>query len=328
MAEPRSILPEKGRWWLREEIRDDAQARGELYVPKPDGTWEKDYLLVWELPGQGSPGIQCGEEMLIRCVACNRQVWIESSCRDRLCPDCFRLWAWDESYKARTRLAMGARYYNIHYRARHVIVSPPQEPLPGTRRELALLRGKAQAVLRAMGHKGGAMLFHPWRKRCGECGGVLECDLKVCSDHPDAKTSWEEGPHFHVVGYGAVNAEDRKDGWVVRTLARRRSVVGTLFYLLTHVGISRRSHSLTWFGWWGYRALGNEELTRVLYGAGMLPQGESRMLTFQEWQEAERKDAALGRCPNCDGTMEIVPQGDVDLFGWDQVLQIGGDDHG
>lgn len=261
---------------------------------------------------------------MVQCSACGNHVWVESACRERVCPDCFRLWGWDETYKAAARLTLGARYYSIHYRARHVIVSPPQGPLPGSREELADLRRRAQDVLKTMGFWGGSMVFHPWRKRCEECGGPLGCTGRVC--HSGAGTVWIGGPHFHVVGYGAVNAEDREDGWVVKTKERRKSVVGTLFYLLTHAGISYRSHALTWFGWWGYRALGEKELLRTINGASIPPKGESKCTSFQAWIDAQREVASPWRCSKCGGTMEPVPADSIHRFGWDRVLEIGGDD--
>ena len=168
------------------------------------------------------------------------------------------------------------------------------------------------------------MVFHPWRKRCGECGGPMDCNSKKCPEHPRAGTTWEEGPHFHVVGYGAVDAEDREEGWVVRTLSRRKSVVGTLSYLLTHAGISYRSHALTWFGWWGYRALGEEELLRVINGAGMLPEGESKITSFQAWIDSQREIANPWECQKCGGRIEPVPKDSIHLIGWEEVHRIEG----
>ncbi len=308
------IAPERKDFWKREEIRDDALARHEPGTP-----------LIWELPGQGFPGKDCGEEFQVQCSACGHLTFIQSTCGERICPDCFRSWAWEEAFKAEARLLLGARHYTYHYGARHVVVSPPQDPLPGTRVDLGTLRASAHRVLKTMGHRGGAMVFHPWRKKCGECEGTLDCETKKCPDHPRAPTSWEDGPHFHVVGYGAVNAEDREDGWVVRTLPRRKTVAGTIFYLLTHAGISYRSHALTWFGWWGYRALSKEDLLRVINGAGMLPEGESRITSLQAWADSQRGVTDPWKCLKCGGALEPVPKDSIHRVGWDQVLQIGGE---
>jgi hypothetical protein len=49
-----------------------------------------------------------------------------------------------------------------------------------------------------------------------------------------------------------------KDGWLVKVEPKRKTVVGTSWYILTHVSVKvglRRSHSVHWFGCCGNRKL-------------------------------------------------------------------------
>ncbi len=144
-------------------------------------------------------------------------------------------------------------------------------------------------MITRVGFWGGAMVFHPWR----------------------CKKGWAEGPHFHVIGYGAVDVPDaiKEDkragvvpllGWVIKGEPKRKTVSGTIFYVLTHCGLSRGTHSLTWFGKWSNSSLAGNEVT------------------FPSRQDT----SAVGRCPKCDGDLERVPQDDVLAFGWDMVHEI------
>jgi hypothetical protein len=52
--------------------------------------------------------------------------------------------------------------------------------------------------------------------------------------------------------------ENKKDGWIVRVLGKRKTVGGTAWYQLNHSSIKRgvkKSHAATWFGVCSYRKL-------------------------------------------------------------------------
>jgi hypothetical protein len=57
---------------------------------------------------------------------------------------------------------------------------------------------------------------------------------------------------------GVTRRENKKDGWVVRVLEKRKTVGGTCWYQLNHCSIrrgSKKSHAATWFGVCSYRKL-------------------------------------------------------------------------
>lgn len=121
---------------------------------------------------------------------------------------------------------------------RHVTISQDVQLEPTTKEELDKLYAQAYDVLSRMGFFGGAIAFHPYRHD-GEC-------------------DWTEGPHFHAVGFGHVDAYKRPEGWVVRDVTnvkpprgRRRSWLGTLKYVLDHCLVPKardhRYHSIRWF---------------------------------------------------------------------------------
>jgi hypothetical protein len=52
--------------------------------------------------------------------------------------------------------------------------------------------------------------------------------------------------------------ENKKDGWLVKVLEKRKTVGGTCWYQLNHCSIRRggkKSHAATWFGVCSYRKL-------------------------------------------------------------------------
>jgi len=64
-------------------------------------------------------------------------------------------------------------------------------------------------------------------------------------------------PHFHAVGFGwVVDTKKISDehGWVIKNKKTRDSVYSTVYYLLSHCGVAKGVHSVSWFGDLGYRA--------------------------------------------------------------------------
>jgi len=74
-------------------------------------------------------------------------------------------------------------------------------------------------------------------------------------------------PHFHLIGYGWVINTNKisKEGWVIKNKGIRDSstqVYNTVAYLLSHTGIAKGVHSVTWFGDLSYSAKYAFELKR------------------------------------------------------------------
>jgi len=149
------------------------------------------------------------------------------------CEKCASSWISRESNKSTSRLN---HYENLtDEKAKHIILSPPaclrDKPISELRKE-------AYKILKNLNAKGGCLVVHPFRE---------ERKQKTLS----GKTSWYPSIHFHVVGYGWLGntAENfRRSGWVVKNKGVRESNYGTIRYLLSHAGIKKRYHTLTWFG--------------------------------------------------------------------------------
>ena len=116
----------------------------------------------------------------------------------------------------------------------------------------------------------GLVVFHPFR---------INKDTR----------EWEYSPHFHVLGFGWVTAVTQaytKHGWVIKNKGVRKSVLGTIYYQLTHCGIKKKYHALTYFGACSYSKLKlkPEELESrncpIWYGKYNL---RSKDLELEEW---------------------------------------------
>jgi hypothetical protein len=163
--------------------------------------------------------------------------YVRNSCHRALCPICWVDWANREAKKAVRRLDAFVLKNHGGKRLRpiHVVVSLPRFDyfLPFDK-----MREKSYGVLKHVNLLGGMMIYHPRRKKkSGE---------------------WYYSPHFHVVGYGWIRDVRHVyvySGYVVRNLGVRRSVKATVFYQLSHCGISEDYHTVTWFGCLSYNKL-------------------------------------------------------------------------
>jgi hypothetical protein len=159
---------------------------------------------------------------------------VKRSCHRALCPMCRDDWSDRECKKAVQRL----RSFVLKGRSLkpiHVIVSVPRSDfsLP-----FVDLRKKTYKVLKAVHCIGGMMIYHPKRKGYGD--------------------SWYFSPHFHIIGYGwivDVRATYVHSGYVVKNVGIRKTVEGTIFYQLSHCGVSPKHHTVTWFGALSYGKL-------------------------------------------------------------------------
>ena len=143
-----------------------------------------------------------------------------------------------ESNKATRRIE---KYEELSKKpAKHIVISVPSWLY---NEQAKNLRREAYRVLKAVNCKGGTLIFHPFRF------------------HKDYK-EWYYSPHFHCIGFGWIsNTEEvyNKEGWIVKNKGLRDSVFATFYYQLSHAGVKKGLHTLTWFGDLSYSKLKVEE---------------------------------------------------------------------
>ena len=157
------------------------------------------------------------------------------------CEKCASSWISRESNKSASRLE---HYQNLSgLESKHIILSPPAWLLDVP---ISELRKEAYKILKNVNAKGGCLIAHPFRAY-----KQIQLDGKT-------KSQWYPRVHFHVVGFGWLGntAENfRKSGWVVKNKGERDSNYGTIRYILSHAGVKKGYHTLTWFGDLSYSKL-------------------------------------------------------------------------
>lgn len=192
---------------------------------------------------------------------------IYHSCDKPTCPVCYKYgWAVREAYRMEARLKVASN--RLGCPVEHIVASVRSEDYGLS---LESLRKKVVKLVANRGIIGGSMIFHGFRYASRK-----EAKIK------GAPLGWRWSPHFHILGFvggdgygvcrkckggdcyackgfeGVTRRENKKDGWIVKVLDKRKTVGGTCWYQLNHCSIqrgSKKSHAVTWFGVCSYRKM-------------------------------------------------------------------------
>lgn len=195
---------------------------------------------LFQLPGQGEPGSECGTATTFICLnkKCGKLFSIPAECNERQCPHCSYLWARKEARIMKGRVWDGRDYYRERgttYRLHHIIVSyrigipDDGNAYRNLRRDTYKLAGKARL-------DGGCIVFHPWR------------------ENRDKLTYDVVGPHFHIFGLGKRIRPSTEvipyDEDIVFKRVRHFNAkqMDPWEYVLNHCGIMKGTHAVVWFG--------------------------------------------------------------------------------
>lgn len=190
----------------------------------------------WWLPGQGKPYLSCGEFKSYEvCLSVDKhpdglaQVKKVHSCCFRMsCPTCMEKAITRAADRVVHRLTAYAELYPECGDPIHVTISPPQ----ARAQKYDLVRRKAARLARAAGISAAVMIYHPWREN-------------------KRTKSWRFSPHFHLIGFGWVQNAGviyRRHGWVTKNIGVRKDVFKVVRYQLSHCGVHKTRHSITYIG--------------------------------------------------------------------------------
>ena len=190
------------------------------------------------------------------------------------CEKCASSWISREANKSTSRLE---HYQNLtNEDSKHIILSPPVHLL---NKPISELRKEAYKILKNVNAKGGCLIAHPFRAY-----KQIQLDGKT-------KSVWYPRIHFHVVGFGWLDhivENYRKSGWVVKNKGERNSNYGTIRYILSHAGIKKGYHTLTWFGDLSYSKL---SMPKYENEANLCPYCSEKMI------HVSPRDSATGEPP-------------------------------
>lgn len=189
----------------------------------------------------------------------------QKQCYRASCEKCASSWISRESNKSSSRLE---HYQNMtKLESKHIILSPPAWLLDVP---ISELRKEAYKILKNVNAKGGCLIAHPFRAH-----KQIQLDGKT-------KSVWYPRVHFHVIGFGWLEhivENYRKSGWVVKNKGERDSNYGTIRYILSHAGIKKKYHTLTWFGDLSYSKLIMPEYENEL---NLCPYCSEKMVRIEE----------------------------------------------
>jgi len=195
----------------------------------------------WHLPGFQEKRDFCGKWSYMGCLNkekhSNGKVFLkpfEKSCFRADCVKCCFKWLGREASKSTKRME---KYEKQSKKTlKHIIVSVPSFDYY---KEKKILSKKVRKILKEVKADSGLIIFHPFR-----------LDKKI--------DMWYYSPHFHVLGFGWVEGVAEaynKYGYVIKNLGKRDSVFGTIYYQLSHAGIKKHNHVLSYFGECSYSKL-------------------------------------------------------------------------
>jgi len=203
--------------------------------------------ICWKLAGTEEPKDYCGIFNTEGCFNVKKhprkKPFIDQrmlSCFRSACKKCWlKKWLARESSRSTKRIenyvALAQRNGFRNKKPIHVIVSPPWNQKYD---RFDLLKEKCRRMMKEAGIIGGLLIYHPFR---------LDKETNI----------WVVHPHFHVIGFGWVVNTSRissKEGWIIKNKGIRDSLHSTIYYQLSHAGVSEKIHSITWFGTLGYRS--------------------------------------------------------------------------
>ena len=199
----------------------------------------------WHLPGQKVERDFCQTWSYMGCLnksnhpnGCIFLKPFQKSCFRADCRLCCFKWLGRSASKATKRMKLYEKQSKKI--AKHIIISVPDWDYKKPKKEMIK---KVYQILKEVKADSGLIVFHPFR-------------------YHDDTMMWYYAPHFHVIGFGWVeNVVEtyNKYGYIIKNLGKRETVFGTIYYQLSHCGIKKRNHSLTYFGDCSYSNLIIEE---------------------------------------------------------------------
>jgi len=269
---------------LKQQLTYPASKRSEIFDQMHEAqNWLTIQYDGWKLPATNDAKDDCGKWLTKGCLNVPAHVNTEytgkvyiktfqKSCYRASCEKCYRKWMARESNKATKRIE---KYEELSGEpAKHVVVSPPKWLHDRPIRDLKKI---AYKILKSVNCKGGTLIYHPFR-------------------YNKKFKEWYFSPHFHVIGFGWIaNVSElyNKEGWIVKNKGTRDSVFATFYYQLSHAGIKKGYHTLTWFG----------------------------DLSYSKLKIEKEPDSNL--CPLCSAKLRLVFH--YGLFGWTPPPEIEGE---
>lgn len=187
----------------------------------------------------------CLKDKLHEMLGKGKRVYIKQyqrSCYRPSCMHCYVKWIARQADRATKRIEEYSKKTNQKPIHLMLMVNTSQHSLP-----YKLLRERMSDILKIAQWEGGAVVFHPFKFN-------------------ESIRKWYYSPHFHLVGFGSRDKMSRafgRYGWYVKIGEERKSVFQTFCYLLSHCGIRKKHHVVTWIGELSYSKVPSEKEPKI-----------------------------------------------------------------
>jgi len=249
-----------------QDLRDDVDEE-----PLVSSGWAShgDYVLVGQSPAtskfcgtflhlKGCPRVDLHRIRTLDGVNYTNKIYlrkIHSWCNKPSCKICFKKgWAVREAERIEARLkSLSVKFGEPE----HIVVSVPSRDYD---MDFVELRRKSYEVVKKRGVLGGVMIFHGFRFNTSRywyfsahwhCIGFIRGGFRKCR-RCRSPVCMGEGNFLKCDGFEARTRRIfQKDGYIVKVLAKRKTIFGTAWYQLNHASIKvgvKRFHVATWFG--------------------------------------------------------------------------------
>ena len=238
------------------------------------------------------------------------------------------------SFKIEKRLNLYSKLFGNNYPS-HVIVSP----LADTSLDYLTMRKLANKRLKTLGFRAWVLITHPFRN-CNDYktvsnDGLLDTNDGVVSDDKLSRTDMDKsnqehvsiehptvssrgynklGFHFHAVGFGWIDGkkqaklfhDEKEEKMIVKKLPNvKRNIRKTVIYLLSHCGVHKKYHSITYNGKLSYseRSLSSDKWIRCLDG---------KLYKVGSHDIPEEEQNNINECPICHEKLRVLDYVGID----------------
>jgi len=247
-----SSLIEFGYPVSKESEQPTSTEQHELSIKEPE--WVGFEHQNHNMPAREIKDEKCGVWMYRGCLRTSKhpdkKAYVERyrySCNKASCEECFPRWRDREAEAIRDRIERGRK--KLHQLPIHVIISVPTWEYDKSIKDT---KKKATVLLKRVGMSSFSVIFHPAR-----------------FNQRDGKMIPFVSPHFHVLGFGWISKTKdvyKELGYVIKNLGVRKTqgeVFATARYELSHVGIRKHHHAVTWHGELSYAKLGSPKKEKI-----------------------------------------------------------------
>lgn len=249
--------------WTGETVEKTDAMTGETVTFERSEPTTNQWLPKMDLPGYGSEGDDCGEDVVQFCECCGHSWTVGHTCKSPTCRRCAESWCRERATQITSKLKAVWAYRMAsepeHQFFQHLVFDIPDDWKLSDSPETVYWRtlDAVKEVMDAFGIA-GVPIYHPYRGADGD-------DRDVWKDRQFSGRGWEDvsaelefDPHFHILGVApfvdcsGVERIQEVTGWPIHRITQGDNssisvgsdwdLARTVAYCLSHAGVYEDSN--------------------------------------------------------------------------------------